>query len=307
MPISLPPISRRHFLRSSAAASAAALLPACTKAAAPPTIRADPDRLALLSDVHIHADKTTTTGGTVVWETMSRAVQEIAALDPAPAAAIVNGDCAHFYGNREDYGTFIEAIAPLRKAGMGVHMTLGNHDSRENFLAALGPGEARVKDAGVADHHVSLVATRRANLFLLDSLDKPNTLQGVLGAAQLKWLAHALDARRDKPAIIFVHHNPDGRAPDKRAGLVETRELFEILLPRKHVKALFYGHSHVWTYTKRQGMHLVNLPPTAWLFMPALPQGWVDLRLGETGGVMELRCLDTKHHLHGERVDLQWR
>jgi len=267
----------------------------------------DPHRFALLSDVHIHADKTNKTRETVMWETMSRAVGEIVGLDPAPSAVIVNGDCAHFYGKPEDYVTFVEAVRPLRRAALPVHATLGNHDHRANFLEALTPGEVRVNDKDVAERVVGIVSTKRANLFLLDSLDQTDKTPGVLGARQLAWLARALDARAEKPALVFMHHNPDGRPLEKRSGLTDTQGLFDVLLPRKQVKALFYGHSHVWTYTKRDGMHLVNLPPTAWLFMPALPQGWVDLRLGEAGAVMELRCLDAKHHLHGEKVELAWR
>jgi 3',5'-cyclic AMP phosphodiesterase CpdA len=304
MPVSLAPTSRRHFLGSSAAALLAYATP---KVRAADGARADPDRFALLSDVHIHADKATRTGDTVVWETLSQAVREIVALDPPPAATIVNGDCAHMRGRREDYATFVEGVAPLRRAGMGVHMTLGNHDSRENFLNAVTPGDVRANDTAVADRMVCVLPARWADLYLLDSLDRPNTLKGVLGRGQLDWLARALDARPDRPALVFVHHNPDGRPQDQRAGLVETEQLFEVLLPRKQVKALFYGHSHVWTYTRRQGMHLVNLPPTAWLFMPALPRGWVDLRLGEGGATMELRSLDADHHQHGERVRLDWR
>ena len=273
MPMTLPPKSRRSFLRSSVAAwAAAAILPS----AAPGDGRreSDPHRFALLSDVHIHADKTNKTGGTVMWETMSRAVGEIVALAPAPSAVIVNGDCAHFYGRPEDYATFVEAVNPLRQAGLPVHMTLGNHDHRMNFLKVLTPGDVRANDKDVAERVVGIVPAKRANLFMLDSLDQTDKTPGTLGPKQLAWLARALDARDDKPAFVFVHHNPDGRPPEKRSGLTDTQGLFDVLLPRKQVKALFYGHSHVWTYTKRDGMHLVNLPPTAWLFMPALPQGW---------------------------------
>src|SRR5687768_8355567 len=113
MPISLRPTSRRRFLQSSIAASAGVLLgcdrPAAKEGAAS---KGDPDRFALLSDVHIHADKATKRGETVVWETMAAAVREVVGLDPRPAGVIVNGDCAHMQGRREDYATFIEAIDP---------------------------------------------------------------------------------------------------------------------------------------------------------------------------------------------------
>ena len=80
-----------------------------------------------------------------------------------------------------------------------------------------------------------------------------------------------------------------------------------MLLPRRQAKALFFGHTHDWTVREREGLHLVNLPPTAYVFFEGKPSGWVDLRLGEAGGVLELRCLDRNHRQHGERVELAWR
>jgi 3',5'-cyclic AMP phosphodiesterase CpdA len=297
MPIHLP--SRRQFL----GASAALLLARAVDANAKP----DPHRFALLSDVHIHADKTNKTGNTVMWDTMAQAVREITALDPLPNAAIVDGDCAYFYGKPEDYAAFIEAIDPLRKAGLPVHLTLGNHDHRGNFLAAVKSLDSRVKDNAVDDRVVSVIESPRANLILLDTLDKTDRVQGVLGKSQLAWLAAALDARKDKPAILFIHHNPDVRPANKRNGLDDTTELYDIILPRRQVKAVVFGHTHVWNHSKRDGIHLINLPPTAWLFMPALPQGWVDLRLNDNGATFELVALKKEHHLHGEKIEATWR
>ncbi len=306
MPITLPPLSRRTFLGATLA-SALSARGIAALAAAEADIKPDPHRFALLSDVHIHADRKNEYSHTIMWDTLAQAVGEIIALKPRPAAVLINGDCAHFYGKPEDYATFIDAVAPLRQAGMPVHIGMGNHDDRGNFLKALKPSEARVNDKEVADKLVSLIPAERANFFILDTLDVTARLQGTLGQPQLKWLSSALDARADKPAIVFIHHNPDARPADKRSGLDDTSDLFNILAPRKQVKALIFGHTHVWNYSKRDGIHLINLPPTAWLFQPALPRGWVDLNLEEKGATFELRSLDKGHYLHGEKVKVEWR
>jgi hypothetical protein len=78
-------------------------------------------------------------------------------------------------------------------------------------------------------------------------------------------------------------------------------------LPRKQVKAHVFGHTHNWTHFTRDGLHSVNLPPTAWVFKEGRPQGWTDLRLTESGATFELRCLDTTHPEHGQKLDLKWR
>jgi 3',5'-cyclic AMP phosphodiesterase CpdA len=145
----------------------------------------------------------------------------------------------------------------------------------------------------------------RANLFLLDSLDQTNHTPGVLGEAQIRWLGEALDARKGKPALVFVHHQPDDRP--NPSGLTDTKPLLDTLLPRRQVKALFYGHTHVWDVGKRDDLHCINLPAVAYVFIPGQPSGWVDAHLKDNGISLELRCIDPSHPKHGEKVDLTWR
>jgi Icc protein len=90
--------------------------------------------------------------------------------------------------------------------------------------------------------------------------------------------------------------------------LKDTKALFDVLRPRRQVKALIYGHSHVWNVGKDEsGIHLINLPPTAYVFQQGQPNGWVQANLRKDGMWLELRCLDQKHAQHGQIVDLQWR
>jgi hypothetical protein len=128
----------------------------------------------------------------------------------------------------------------------------------------------------------------------------------MLGEGQLRWLAHELDRRDDRPALIVLHHNPDTR--EKPSGLTDTQALMDVVAPRKHVKAVIFGHTHAWSHVVRNdGLHLVNLPPTAYVFVKDMPNGWVDAQLGERGMTLELRCLDAKHRQHGEKKTLNWR
>lgn len=146
-----------------------------------------------------------------------------------------------------------------------------------------------------------------ANWFLLDSLDKVNVTPGEVGGEQLDWLARVLDDRKEKPALVAIHHDPQWSAPAKRSGIRDTEKLFDVLVPRKQVKAVFYGHTHVWQRKSHEGIHLVNLPPVAYLFNKEAPNGWVDLRLAESGAVLTLNAFDAKHRQNGEKVELTWR
>ena len=80
-------------------------------------------------------------------------------------------------------------------------------------------------------------------MVLLDSLIETRTTPGLLGDAQRAWLADALDANPDKPALILIHHQPGSIGPNKKAsGLADAPQLFAILRPRRQVKAYFFGH-----------------------------------------------------------------
>jgi Icc protein len=311
MPITLSPISRRQFVKGSLAAATASLFPRLLQAA-PPAI--DPHRFILLSDIHIDADPNFSKAETKVFETFAQAAREIIASAAAarPSAVLINGDLTHHQGNPEDYATVIEALKPLRAAGLPLHMTMGNHDNRDNFFKALPRDDRREKT--INDHQTLLIETPRANFFILDSLNVVAETPGLIGPKQLAWLKKSLDARPDKPAIVFTHHDPDQRTdeekkdPEKKlSGLIDTKEFLDLILPRKQVKAYLFGHTHVWGYQQREGIHCINLPPTAWIFKQGPPRGWVDLNLSERGAIFELRSLDTTHPQHGKKLDLKWR
>ena len=302
MPIHLPPLSRRQFLAGAAAAGSALLLPNALRAAddkAP----ADPHRFALLSDTHVAADRAAVMRGVTMARNLESVIASLAALSAPPAAAFVNGDLALGEGFAGDYATLVDLLAPLRAAGTSILLGLGNHDHRDRFRAAL--PEAQRKTS-VPDHQSARVESPRADWYVLDSLRETNEVAGALGDAQLKWLAESLDARPGKPAIVMVHHNPDDKAPHG-GGLADTPELLALLTPRKQAKALVFGHTHAWSVREENGLHLINLPPTAYIFAEGMPNGWVDARLTESGCTLELRCLDPNHRQHGEKHDLKWR
>jgi 3',5'-cyclic-AMP phosphodiesterase len=301
MPVSLPPVSRREFLRRCVLTTAGLLAAPGLVAAGK---RTDPDSWALFSDIHIAADRAKVQRGIAMAEHFEQATAEVLALPKRPAGVLISGDLALNSGEPGDYAFLRELFAPLRAAQLPMYLALGNHDHREHFLAAF--PETTGKERPVEAHVVSVIPTPRANWFLLDSLEKTLATPGLLGESQLDWLAKALDAHRAKPAIVVLHHNLD--AKNGAFALRDAPQFFEVVRPRRQVKACVFGHTHVWrTWVDESGIHCINLPPMAYVFNEGDPAGWVHARLERRGLSLELRCIDPKHRLQGQKLELKWR
>jgi 3',5'-cyclic-AMP phosphodiesterase len=301
MPIHLPSISRREFLKRSLLAGAGLAFSPALQAAGR---RPDANSWALLADTHIAADPQRGLRGVNMADHLAVVSKELLALPEAPAGVFVVGDCSLNSGEKGDYTTLTDLLTPLRHGKLPIHLALGNHDHRENFWEALA-AHATLKRP-VKDRHVALLRTSRVNWFMLDSLETTLQTPGLVGSAQLDWLAKSLDANRETPAVILVHHNP--AAEGNPGALKDTAALLEIIRPRRQVKAWVFGHTHRWNITEdSSGLHLVNLPPVAYVFRTEDPSGWVQATARPDGMRLELRCIAPEHKNHGQVVDLKWR
>lgn len=302
MPFHLPPISRRAFLAQAALIAASGCQsPSSGAARSRPT---DADLWALFSDTHIAADPANITREVRMAAHLEQAAKEVLELLQAPAGVLVNGDCALLKGEPGDYTTFRSLIQPLREARLPVWCALGNHDHRANFIEAFAVQKS--EPVAPVDRHVALIDGGRFNWVMLDSLDVTNQTPGLLGAAQLAWLRNALDARPTKPAVVIGHHNIE--LGEAKMGMKDSKELLDLLESRRQVKAFVFGHTHTWKAEKTaSGLHLVNLPPVAYVFDKQYPSGWVKARFDDRGMRLELRSLNPAHPQHGQTLDLPWR
>ena len=299
MPVTLAPISRRQFITRSLAGLTGALIATRLTNARPAP---DPHRFALLADPHINAKLEARDRNANMAGNLTRVVGEVTGLNSLPTAVFIVGDLAHQTGEIADYEAFAALLDPVRGAGLPVHLALGNHDHRTRFLLALPPSQPPVVNRCVA-----VVRAERANFFILDSLDRTNSVPGRCGESQLHWLTAALDTHPDKPALAIVHHQPDEYYPEKTTGLVDAHELLEVLRSHRQVKALIFGHTHDWRVTRQNGLHLINLPPVSYIFTAGRPTGWLDLQLEQNGARLELHASDSTHPEHRQPLLLSWR
>jgi hypothetical protein len=302
MPVTLPQLSRRAFLKRAAIAGVAAAVAPQSYAGLFGKSR-DRHTFAFFSDTHIAADPAQVYLNVNMTDHLKACVRELLAWPVKPAAVIVNGDLAYLTGQPGDYTAFGELIAPVR-ALAPLHLSLGNHDERETFWHAF-PHDAAVLKS-VPQKQVTVFGSERANWFMLDSLDVTSKTPGLVGPAQLDWLGRELDSRPDQPAVVVVHHNP--QFPKVTTGLLDSEQLMETLAGRRQVKALIFGHTHDWHIeTHASGVHLINLPPTSYPFKEGRPGGWVRATLARDGIEFELRSLDPHHPEHAQIKKLAWR
>jgi len=284
-------VDRRGFLKQTAAAA----LWAFSK-----PLRADaPFRVALLSDTHIAADPKDTFRGFFPHANLRKAVDQVSAGQFQ--MLLVNGDMARLLGKPDDYKAFTSFIDPLAEK-IPLVATLGNHDDRKNARAALTRRAGETEP--VQQKLVSTIDAGDLHFILLDSLLATNVTPGQLGKSQRTWLSEYLDAQTAKPAIVFVHHQPD---PDNDGALVDAARLLEILAPRPAVKALVFGHTHVYSLDKYKDVHLINLPAVGYNFADGNPVGWMEGAFSKQGLDLKLHAFAGEMKDDGKSVSLAWR
>jgi Icc protein len=105
-----------------------------------------------------------------------------------------------------------------------------------------------------------------------------------------------------RATVIFVHHtlgNGDG-------DLLDIERLYQVIRPHKKVKAIFYGHSHEYAFSREQGIHLINLPAVGYNFSDKEPVGWVDARFTAEGVDLTLKAFAGNRNGDGKVTSLIW-
>ena len=312
MPITLLPLTRRQFGKRAFAVGGAALITSNASAALnSERTELDQNRVVLLADTHISADPGRSYPGTK-WpgspvgddehenvnmaESLAETAKRIIALEPRPVHLILNGDCAFSSGKVAEYKEFLRLVEPVRGAGVTVHVTIGNHDNRDNLWKTL--PFLRKDQIGL---QAEVIELEHANLVLLDSGRK-----GILGDKQLNWLANQLDERSDKPALIFGHFNPyPNRGVRPIKGMQDGASLLKLLGEREHARAYFYGHTHEWQHDRRGHLSLINQPAVSYYFGKGIAHGWVDMRLSDGLAQLKLQCINRSHNQHGDRREIK--
>lgn len=287
-------------------ACAASLLlpPDINPARAEPAVAVDPNRVVLLSDTHIGDPAEGDERKPMPVANLKEAVSKITEMRPRPAAVLVTGDCAFLHGQASDYAMLRRLVAPLSEVGIPIHFAMGNHDNREAFYAVF--PEMEPETPLVEGKHVTVVSTPKADWIVLDSNKETDYTPGLLGEPQMAWLKTRLESQGEKPAILLAHHNPNPK--EGGSGLQDMDPFFALADAHPAAKAYLFGHSHFWIQAKREsGLHLINLPTTAWTFAENTPRGFVDTRVDGQGMTMTFHAVGEGDSLDGKEYRFDWR
>jgi Icc protein len=254
--------------------------------------------LAFLADTHIPEDVENNYRGFYPYQNLQKVVPDI--ISASPDGVLIAGDLARLTGQPGDYTNLKKLIEPVAEK-TPVFMGLGNHDNRENFLKAF-DHTPREKPA-VKGKYVTIVKKAPVRLIMLDSLLYTDKVPGLLGKAQRQWLENYLKESDETPVILCFHHT----LSDGDGDLLDVPRLFSMIAPIRKVKAIVYGHSHVYGYSEFEGVHLINLPAVGYNFSDSDPVGWVEARLTKQGGDFMLHAVAGNQGKDGSLTKLTWR
>ena len=297
MPISLDPtMSRRRFIQTTIAAGTGHFLARRGLAAGEPASAGG--HWVFAADTHVPEDPRNEYRGFRPYDNFKTVVAQF--QEARPQGVIIAGDSARLEGTPGDYANVRDLIEPLRST-TPVHICLGNHDDRRNFLAALEdlPGERQP----VEGKYVNVVHTNGVRFVLLDSLLYVNRVAGLLGKNQRIWLAQYLKEIDDRPTLLFFHHTLGYEDGD----LLDMDRMLAIVRPHKKIKALVFGHSHVYQYDTEAGIHLINLPATGYNFSDDDAVGWVEANVTTEGAELTLHAIGGNTEKDGETTSLAWK
>lgn len=250
---------------------------------------------ALLSDTHVAGDPKEAYRGFFPYQNLQTVVRQV--LTAAPEGVVIDGDVARLSGEKSDYQQAQRLLTPLAQK-VPVHMTMGNHDDRDNFREVFSDPATLVED-----HYVHVIEAPPVRMILLDSLLYVNKVVGLLGKLQRSWLEMFLDSAAPMPTLIFVHHT----LGDDDSDLQDVERMFDIIRPHPSVKAVLYGHSHRYQYGQRDGIQLINLPAVGYNFADDQPVGWLEASLSAGGGSFMLHAIGGNRQNDGQTVNLTWR
>ncbi|KVT55928.1 phosphodiesterase [Burkholderia ubonensis] len=214
--------------------------------------------LAQISDLHIKRPGQLAYQRVDTAAALARCIARLNALEPRPDAVLVTGDLVDF-GRDDEYAQLRDLLAPLE---IPYYLMVGNHDDRAALRRAFAD-RPEWQDGEFVQYAFDVGAVR---VLALDS-QVPGTSAGDLCDARLAWLAAQLDAARDRPVIVALHHPPFasgiGHMDALRLAPAAAAKLDALLRSYPNVERVLCGHVHRTMFARFGGTIASAVPAPA--------------------------------------------
>lgn len=247
-------------------------------------------KFVVLSDLHLVEEGQTSHG----LDTYSRLAKGIEAINSRHSDAdfcLLAGDLADlgYDGAVQPYERLKELVSQL---AVPCHITIGNHDKRETFVAAF--GQDSLCETGFVD---KVIDAKGYRTILLDSVIE-GTHGGHLDRAQLDWLAARL-AEHPGPVIVVLHHHsaPLYTAVD-RIILDNAQEFADVLKTHGDVRQVIAGHVHYTSTGLWHGLPFTTIAGSHYGVTVPLTEGAPHHRLWGPAQMAVVLGTDTQTLVH---------
>ena len=265
-------VSRRDFLKASAAGTIAGLLPISMVRLAFADASQD-FNFAYISDAHIQQIQ----GNRFVrnWDQgLRRAVAEANLLEPKPDFIMFGGDLAQL-GSRAELDHGAEILAGLNqkpRVVMGEHdyyLDLGAYWSElfgEQYYSFDHKGVHFVVLNSILtyDEWTNKWETPERRMHEMAGLDNPNGSPFMVGGKQLAWLKQDLGKLDRKTPVVVFSHSPLQKIFKNWNFWTEEADEIQKLLARFKQSNVIYGHVHQIQYNQIGRIAFNSVMSTAW-------------------------------------------
>ncbi|OJA71925.1 phosphodiesterase [Burkholderia ubonensis] len=214
--------------------------------------------LAQISDLHIKRPGQLAYQRVDTAAALARCIARLNELEPRPDAVLVTGDLVDF-GRDDEYRHLRDLLAPLE---IPYYLMVGNHDDRAALRRAFAD-RPEWQDGEFVQYALDVGAVR---VLALDS-QVPGASAGDLCDARLAWLAAQLDAARDRPVIVALHHPPFasgiGHMDALRLAPAAAAKLDALLRGHPNVERVLCGHVHRTMFARFGGTIASAVPAPA--------------------------------------------
>lgn len=226
---------------------------------------------------------------------LEKTVAHIAALPQKPDCVVVSGDIA-VNGRPGGYAIAARALSALC---MPVYVLPGNHDRRENLMAALAP--LCPAEPALAPYLCYTVEDFAVRLVIFDGT-RPGSHSGHFDAPVAAWLEKTLEAQPQRPTLLFTHHPPFVTALGVMDEAYENAEAFGRILEGRANVRLCCGHLHRHMFTMWHGVPALTAPPVCLHIVPDFSAEGGDAFTDEAPAFLLHHFVDGRVNTHYCRV-----